>query len=646
MVPIRSGPMFSAMSRQLRQYVTLGLLFVVCLAAFTRLYGYVIGFQSDTNDCFFLFGRPFLLEFLDHPAGPLRYAGRFLGQFYHHTWLGALVASACITCFGFLFYRVLVKLGESVPAIKTLVPCVLLLGLQTSTFCLLSDTLGLCTSCGAFLGYLSLRGKPARWGYALVATPPAYVVLGVYVWFLTAWILIFELLNGPGRRRLLFAAGYLVYAAAVPLAAWRWVYQIPLSSALVCPIMFAPPFRTGSSPDAWAKTLDIGLAASLSASVLWIPFWDRLCSGTRAAAFLRAAFTGWRRIAVIAALPVLAVLFHVVRYDASLADVVDCRRLYKLEKWDALLDRAKNRPSEDVRLQFMMNAALCHQGRLLDEMFHYPQTWGPRGLVLTFSGAPGIRREEDDTARAMYNSDLFYEIGHVNAAYHHAYNAYSTNERTYEFLERMAECSMVKGNYDLAHKYLNLLERTLFHRDFARRYKTILADPNAAEDEFRERRERLPDVDEDMFGHPTAPFFNLLHRNPKNRMAFDYLTGWLLLHKKRESITRIGMGIDYFRLAGYDSIPTHCQEALILKERAEHTRVDLRGFAYDEAVLRRVDGFFADLTPYWGRPSAMPRARMMHGDSYMFYYFFVTTPSEAKEIRETERRLGGTLRQE
>jgi len=167
------------MSRQLPSYVGLVVLFIVSFLVLRWVYGYVIAFQSETNDCFFMFGRPFLLEFLDHPAGPLRYAGRFLGQFYHYRWLGALIVSACITCFGVLLHRVLAKLDRTVPVSQTFLPCVLLLALHTSTLCLVHDSLGLSASCGAFLGYLSLRGKLARRVYALVGTPIVYLLLGL-----------------------------------------------------------------------------------------------------------------------------------------------------------------------------------------------------------------------------------------------------------------------------------------------------------------------------------------------------------------------------------------------------------------------------------------------------------------------------------
>ena len=642
----RPDRVFSAMNKQLPPYVAFAMLFAACFLVLDSIYGYVIGFRAETNDCFFIFGRQFLLKFLDYPAGPLRYAGRFLGQFHHYQWMGALIVSASITGFGVLFYGVLLKLDKTAPMSRALLPCILLLGLHTSTLFLVYDTLGLCVSCGVFWGYLSLRARSARRVYALLAVPIAYFLVGVYAWVFVAWVVAIESLDGPPRRGLLFGVLCVFYGIAVPLAAWRWVYPISVCSAVVCPLIFVPPFRTSLAPDRSAVALDSILAVSLLVSVLLIPFWGRVCSGTQLAAFRRARGGRWSRHTLLIGLPVLVMLFHLVRYDAPLATVVTCRRLCKLEQWDAVLDRARSNPTSDLRLQFMMNLALCHKGRLLDEMFNHPQTWGTRGLVLNFAGTAPKDSARDDTDLAMYNSDLFYEMGHVNAAFRHAYAKWVAGGMTYDVLRRMAQCSMANGNHEMAAKYLNLLEKTSFHRDYARRYKAILADPNKVEREFRNLRSRMPAIDGNMFRQQAVSFLVLLEANPNNRMAFDYLTAWLLLNKKKNSIATICAGIGNFRSSGYSSIPTHCQEALLLKERAENVSVDLQGFRYDQATMARVDKFFQDLTPDWGRESARERARDRYGDTYMYYYFLVTTPSEVQQMLDMQGNFGGTSRQE
>ena len=636
------------MNKQFPTYIGLAVLFVVSFLVFHSVYGYVIDFQSETNDCFFLFGRPFLLEFLDHPAGPLRYAGRFLGQFYHFRWLGALVVSACITCFGVLFHRVLVKLDGDVPVSKTLLPCVLLLALHMSTFCLVQDTLGLCASCGAFLGYLSFGGKLGRRVYALLATPIVYLLLGVYAWFFVAWIIAFEWFDGPPRSDLLFKIGYVVFSIAVPLIAWRWVFLISLRAALMCPILVNPPFRTGSATSTEADFVqDSLLAVVLSGLLLLIPFWGCLFSGRRFAAFWRIKPDTRSRVALAVALPILAILAHWIRNDAPLATSDACHQLYKQRQWDALLEKAKKNPFGDFRIQFMTNFALYQKGRLLDEMFAYPQVWGTRGLVFKFSGTQ-MDPSEDDTAVAMYNSDLFYEMGHVNAAFRHAYNSMTARERTYDTMKRMAQCSIANGNYDTAAKYLNILERTLFHRGFARRHKAIIADPDALEREFGDLRKRLPLDDADMFGPPFLHLLIVLDAKPDNRMAADYLMAWLLLDKTENSINSIRRpeGIEQLKSAGYSSIPTHCQEAMLLWERMEGTPVDLRGFRYDEATVARVGKFFQDLEPYLGRGEVPKYAQALYGDMYLFYHFFVVTYGEAQRIKEARRGSDGALREE
>ena len=98
------------MKKQLHWPIGLATLFAALFVVLNYLYGYAIAFQSETNNCFFMFGREFLWGFLDHPGGMLRYAGRFLGQFYHHVWLGALIVSIAVVGLCVAFHGVLSRL--------------------------------------------------------------------------------------------------------------------------------------------------------------------------------------------------------------------------------------------------------------------------------------------------------------------------------------------------------------------------------------------------------------------------------------------------------------------------------------------------------------------------------------------------------
>jgi hypothetical protein len=387
------------------------------------------------------------------------------------------------------------------------------------------------------------------------------------------------------------------------------------------------------------------LGGVLAALLVLIPFWDRLFFRSPVARLWRVKRDRRSRVVLVGAAAVLAVLLHLVRYDGPLATVMAFRRLYHERQWDALLDKAASNRSGDLRVQFMTNVALYHKGKLLDEMFGYPQTWGPRGLVMNFSGKSGFGPADDDTTRSMYNSDLFYEMGHANAALRHAYNQMWAWGPTYDVLERMAECSMVNGNEEMASKYVSLLEKTLFHRGFARRYRAMLADADAAERELAERRARLPAADKGMFGHPAVPLRTLFESNLNNRMAFEYLIAWLLLDKQDVSIATIGANVEHFRRLGYASIPVHCQEALLLGEGARGIPVDLRGFRYDAATEARVERFFQEMAAEPDPTGAAEQARTAYGDTYPFYYFFVPTPTDQRRGPQSGG-FGGTLREE
>ena len=582
------------------------LLAIFSFVVYNWIFGYVIVLQYQTNYCFFVFSREFLMQFLDRPGGLLAYAGRFLGQFYHYPWLGALIVSALVTCFGAALFVVLKRLRRTVSIFHTFFPCTLLLVLHHFVK---DGTIGLLVTCVAFLGYLSLRGAVSRRVYALVVTLALYLAIGAYFWLFVVWVTASEWLDSPLPSNLAFKLLYPALAVCVPLAAYRWLFPVALRSAFIWPTDLVVSY----------SVVDFTLCAFL----LLTPFWARASTGRRLGSFL-----GSRRgMAIQAALLVLiAVSLLCVRYDSNGAGFAEYHQLYKRRQWDAILDKAKRNPSGQQMTQFFTNSALYHKGKLLEEMFDYPQVWGTRGLVLPFFLKRSQKLEQTDLYRAMYNSDLFFEMGHMNAAFRHAYNQMAALGETYDNLRRMAECNMVNGNYGLAEKSLNILERTLFHKESARHYKNIISDSSAADRCFPELRKRLPAVELDMYGDEFVPILTLLKSNAANRMALDYLTAWCLLD--RTSVPMIAENLHYFKEAGYTAIPAHCQEALMVSEKTSGNTVGKHDFAYDPDVASRFKRFDQQMSLYRDKHIAQSELRATFGGTYMYYYIFAATPRE------------------
>jgi len=561
------------------------------------IFDYVLVLQYGTFDCFFLFSREFLVEWLDHPGGLLFYAGRFFRQFYHYEWLGALVIALVLTYFGASLYLILKRLRGSVSLFHAFFPCVILLSLHSVG---VDIAIGLLVDCAVFLGYLALSGRAPRQVYALLATPVVYLVVGGYFWFFVVWVIVSEWFDKPLSSGLAFKLLYPALAICVPLAAYRWFFPISLPVALNL-MIFA----------------DLSFAGlPFYYIMLLMPLWARIPRGAVWQSFCRSR----RGLAAQGALlVVLAVFLLRLSYDLPTKQFADYHRLYERRQWDEILDKTMKNPLPHRIGTFFTNYALYKKGKLLEEMFNYPQVWGTRGLILSFS------EDAESLLRAMYNSDLFFEMGHVNAAFRFAYNQINRG-RTYANLERIAECNMVNGNYEIAEKYLNLLERTLFHRGFAQHYKSVIADTRAADRHFAELRARRPTVEFDIDIGDIGVLLAVLESDPRNRMALEYLTAWCLLDK--DAIPLVAANIRRFEEAGYASLPTHCQEALMVWEKFSGTAFDKRGFTYAAGTGRRFDRFREQVQQYADRSSAQRGLIAEFGDTYMFYYAIINPPQQ------------------
>jgi tetratricopeptide (TPR) repeat protein len=322
-----------------------------------------------------------------------------------------------------------------------------------------------------------------------------------------------------------------------------------------------------------------------------------------------------------AVLAVLAVDLQWVCYDAKLSDYTEYRELYRQKRWNDILQKAETTASPGLVKQFFINCALYHEGRLLDEMFHYPQAWGTRGLILNLPDRSYLGTSKNDLDREMFNSDLFFEMGNANAALMCAYDQMVVQGETYDNVRRVAECNIVRGNYPWAMKFLTMLKRTLFHRAEALRYEALLADPKARDAYFAEQRSRLPTVELPLELPGFIPVLGLLKSNPHNRMACDYLMAWCLLD--RASLPMLADNVGCLRAAGYDHIPLALQEGLLALQEMSGRPLAPPGFRFDREIAARFSAFNAQMRRSPDDPAAQRRAAQAFAGTFMYYWKFI-----------------------
>jgi tetratricopeptide (TPR) repeat protein len=587
------------------QVVVFLILGVFTFSLYSWTYDYALALERDTTYSFFLFDRQFLLNFLSLPGGPLAYAVRFLAQFYEYTWLGALVVSALVAGFGLLLHRVLRRLMDGAALFCALLPCIVVATAMSDV--VVSIVTGLVVSTCAFLIYLCVPKGAVRRLYALLAIPALYLLSGGFFWLFALWVIAAEWLEGRRPASLVWQFLFTAAAVATPVVAWRWLFMVTLRGALLGPTALATLGRP-----LLPALLVYGYLVSL-------PFWARAFARVRPA-----PTAGWNRrfLAGAAVLALLAVALQWVCYDANLNEFTEYRELYKQKRWDDILQKGQTASSEELMTQFFINCALYHKGRLLDELFRYRQDWGARGLILNPPDMYYVGTPENDLDRAMFNSDLFLEMGSVNAALMYAYNQMIVKGETYENVKRVAECAMVRGNYAWAMKFLTMLERTLFRRAEALRYEALLADPKAREAYFAEQRSRLPTVELPIEQANFIPALSLLKSDPHNRMAFDYLTAWCLLD--RQSLPMLAENVGCLKAAGYDYIPLALQEGLLELETMSGRSLAPKGFGFDQGTVARFNAFVAKLRQSQGDSADERALAQAFAGTFMAYAKFIS----------------------
>jgi hypothetical protein len=290
-------------------------------------------------------------------------------------------------------------------------------------------------------------------------------------------------------------------------------------------------------------------------------------------------------------------------------DYYSCNRM-----WPQVLEASVRYPHNNKYINHAVNRALYHTGRLGDDMFVYGQQ--PDALMLSTESAQPLGH--------WRLFDTYIDLGHMNLA--ESMLVLCMEEKYGEqpiFLKRLALINMVKGNNGAVRVYLGALSRTLFNADWARSYlKKIDTDPNLSTDEeVQHLRSIMPEIDRDFESLNEEIFLDLLARNRRNRMAFEYLMGFYLLTGQFDKFAGNLNRLDDF---DYGRIPRVYEEAILFSNYVRKAGIELRGREISQESRERFVGF---RNIYIGRYRANKMAALGelardYGDSYLFYYLY------------------------
>jgi hypothetical protein len=280
---------------------------------------------------------------------------------------------------------------------------------------------------------------------------------------------------------------------------------------------------------------------------------------------------------------------------------------------DRVIELSKQYNLKNKQATYFTNMALAHKGVLPEYLLDFYQPFS-NGLI------PPVTPEESWQSIFVSN-EVFFLIGDMNMAQHSAMlgNTFSPYQRSSRMMRRLAEINVVNGDSAAATKYLRILTKTLFHREWAEsRLKMIQS--SESNNWLASKRKLLPNAD---FLRKSNDYLSslqfLVEQHPDNIVAVDYLLCYLLLNKDVKSFRE---NYDRYYLELKRSAPKVYAEALLTQLVADGaSQQEALTYSINPETVKR----FAEYTRIFEQTSGDINAlNKQFAKSYWFYYHFAT----------------------
>ena len=587
----------------------------------------------------FITGWPFLKNSLALPGGFVMYISGFLSQGFYYSWLGTvlIILSALFLCE--LSRRHLVTAGYASAAVLASFPAVLLFLIYSRYKNPMPPSLAV--SLGLLFS-LVFETLPLR---RLLVRTAAFCVMAVLLFWLAgtgglSGFLLMAIIYAIFIRRdwvlslLVLPAGFLII--------WllsQYIFLLPPQKAFLVLTPLSHIMTTGMMT--FSKVLVIILYGFVPVSVLLL-FLNRKLFGSigkrrkirskrkRKKAHTTAGKKSAGHLAVKLLVTILkksaVPILPIVLMAAGLYFTCDpmskplyLAHDYSLSKqWDKLLELGRSLPKGKSNVYFNHDIirALYHTGRLPYDLFQFPQT--PHGLFLTHDKKVSYLTQ-------FKLCDDYLELGQVNMAEKLASEILATKNHSGFALEKLAWVNIIKGQNRSAGIYLNALRKDLIHRSTAEDMLGALnngfaPDQAAYVDRLRSCMLRAghqgtgKDSIEQML---TA----LLIRNPRNKMAFEYLMASYLLTGQ---VDKIAANMERLDVLGYQTMPVLYEGAILIYLSSRKQRIESSRFNISPQTIQRYYRFaqLRGAMQSQNRQAVLNRLILEFGSSYFFFYTF------------------------
>ena len=462
----------------------LTLVFGICVFIFWRMrYPFALTFQEQLQ--LFLFDDDYFLERIAEPGGLARYVAEFLVQFYNSVTMGAAIIAVLMMLVQRLTWR-LMRCEEHY--CLSFLPAILLWYAMGDESVMLTYTVALVmamASAWALMTAFPKNDNPR--GQIIAKSIALFILIPIIYWLIGPMVILVALCVMPVS---------LIWALAVMLISTHFV-PFPMSRVML-----------GISYYRFPETMPYVLIAI--PALIWI-----LSIAIR----LLPKQKSWVRYSEALALGALVSGIPDMGYDSKKYELLEYDYLVRIKDWQGIIAKAEKQTPDLPMSVCATNLALAMTNQLGERAFDFYQRTS-EGLLPKF---------ERNYATSQLNGEIYFHLGLVNTAQRFAFEAMEAipnYNKSARVVKRLAETNLINGEYEVARKYLQMLEKTIFYRPWAKRTMAMLGNEKQIDSHPLYGTLRLYRLQEDfLFSEDELDKIcgHLFMHNKKNQMAAQYL---------------------------------------------------------------------------------------------------------------------------
>lgn len=566
-----------------------GIIFILIGIFLQYQYAYFFFYQEQQQ--LFLLTKQYAWDTIFVPGGMASYIAGFLRQFYLLTGGGAFLTSMLLVGIGGIGSNLLCHFSGKHKLwmnVISLLPVMGLLILHTSLSYRLSGTIALLMCLVGWQIYLSFSTVRYRWLLGVSLLSILYLLGGsIYSLFVLGLIVLEWVFNVKSRLRttIIYLASSFCWVIISLFMHWTGdVEQIVL-------------------PDAYYE---------FSEGVNWLYYiWGFYLFSLFGGYWLRKKNFSLKW-SIFLSVVLLGISFYFIPRMQSKIQLYTYERDWYLRnhQWEQIIKTFRN-DLASVQTLNVLNLALACRDELGDKMFSYPQD-GAKTLLATW---------DNSLMSALICSDICYQVGDIASAQKFAFEGFVTSTNgNVRLLQRLVETNIIFGSYQVAEKYIALLEKTLFYKTWASEQRSYLTDAAVGSNsEYASKRLSLQGQGTyAVSSNFVQTLKQLIDNDPQNTLAFQYLSGFLLLNRNLTAFREL---YDmYYHTDVWPELSLSQQQAVVALEQDSPGNWAKMGVSL---ATEQVYGAFAqDLADKRGYINFVEEIAKNHGNTYWFYLLF------------------------